>query len=78
MNDVENTYRVPQRAWRKWDWLARHVFNQTYASMLASQNLFLHPAQRPAPNDRWGTTCWNAAWTAADAVMGRDAVKERA
>lgn len=78
MTDVQNLYKVPQRQWKRWNWLAQHVFNQTYGGMTRSIDLFVHPKAPKVDPKHFDTTAWNAAWTAADAVMGRDAVKERA
>jgi hypothetical protein len=32
--------------------------------------LFKHPDAAEQVPEQWKTTCWNAAWIAADAVMG--------
>jgi hypothetical protein len=63
-----NRYKVPLKKWRKWNVVARRVFNETYSSMSENQNLFLHPHQDKISNRMWRTTAWNAAWIAADAV----------
>lgn len=64
-----NNHKVPLRHWRKWTPQARKVFNETYETMLENQELFLHPKQATVPQAQWKTTAWNAAWTAADAVV---------
>lgn len=64
-----NSHKVPMRHWRKWTPQARKVFNETYETMLENQGLFLHPKQATVPQAQWKTTAWNAAWTAADAVV---------
>lgn len=66
-----NPHKVPLRQWRKWDELARGVFNDTFETMVGSQNLFLHPRQDGPRAEYWKTTAWNAAWIAAEAVRIR-------
>lgn len=73
-----NTNKVPQKQWRKWTNQAREVFNSVYSQMRRDQAMFQHPNAKRQPREHWNTTAWNAAWTAADAVMGVDAVSERA
>jgi hypothetical protein len=63
-----NTYKVPKRQWAKWDETARRVFNGLHGVMLENKNLFLHPGQDAPRDEYWQTTCWNAAWEAADAA----------
>lgn len=65
-----NRYKVPKRQWRKWSALARHVFNELYGSMSQNAWAFQAPSvEANPPNKRaWKTTCWNAAWVAADAA----------
>lgn len=64
-----NSYRVQKRQWTKWSEAARTVFNDVYCVMAYNQGLFLHPSAKKASDEQWITTAWNAAWTAADAVM---------
>lgn len=72
-----NTFKVGKSQWKKWSDIAQRVFNETYEVMLANQSLFLHPKADPARVEYWTTTAWNAAWTAADAVMrGLDKIIE--
>jgi hypothetical protein len=65
-----NTYKVPKKQWGKWDQPSRRVFNDVYHTMLENKDLFMHPAQDPPRDEYWKTTCWNAAWTAAEAARG--------
>lgn len=65
---TKNQNRVPVKQWRKWSEPARRVFNRVYTTMMADQSLFLHPKAPPAKPAHWKTTCWNAAWIAADAA----------
>ena len=67
---VANRHKVSQSQWRKWNTLARKVFNEVYGTMKRNQSLFLHPRQSKAESKLWNTTAWNAAWTAADAIRG--------
>lgn len=67
---ASNSHKVPLKHWRKWTPQARKVFNETYETMLENQGLFLHPKMATVPQAQWKTTAWNAAWTAADAVVG--------
>lgn len=69
MSSSDNTHKVPLKQWRKWTPAARKVFNETYDTMLNNQGLFQHPKTAAVPQAQWTTTAWNAAWTAADAVM---------
>ena len=66
-----NIYHVPARQWRKWTEIARRVFNEVYSSMNGAQWVFLHPKQEKVSRSQWKTTAWNAAWTAAEAVMNQ-------
>lgn len=72
LNDVENTdaniYKVPLKQWRRWDSHQRAIFNHVYSTMKNNQEMFRHPKQAPMASEYWNTPCWNAAWTAADAV----------
>lgn len=65
-----NKYRAPKRQWAKWSGAARFVFNEVYGVMAGSQLLFKHPDAAEEIPAQWRTTCWNAAWIAADATMG--------
>lgn len=69
-----NRHRVPKFQWNKWRPEARVVFNETYATMRDNKECFLHPTLCGIglfSAKQWDTTCWNAAWIAADAA--RDA-----
>ena len=63
-----NLYHVPIEKWKKWSPQGRQVFNEVYSSLLLNQTLYIHPKQAPVSRKHWGTTCWNAAWTAANAT----------
>ena len=63
-----NRFKVPLKKWRKWNRVARKVFNETFSAMSSNQGLFLHPHQDKLSRRMWRTTAWNAAWIAADAV----------
>jgi hypothetical protein len=65
----ENHYKVPARKWKNWPDICQRVFNLTYAQMLNSQTLFMHPKADQQLQAHWATTAWNAAWTAADACQ---------
>lgn len=67
---VANKHKVSQNQWRKWNTLARKVFNEVYSTMKRNQPLFLHPKQSKTEPKLWNTTAWNAAWIAADAIKG--------
>lgn len=60
---------VPRSQWKKWPDIAQRVFNDTYEVMTENQRLFVHPKAAAIDIDHWSTTAWNAAWTAADAVV---------
>lgn len=65
-----NHHNVPTKMWRRWSDVGQFVFNETFETMRSNANLFKHPkdpVQKPV-EDHWTTTCWNAAWTAADAA----------
>lgn len=64
-----NHYRVSKNQWKKWPDIAQRVFNETYGVMCENQGLFEHPKTKAVPPEQWDTTAWNAAWTAADAVV---------
>jgi len=72
-----NVFHVPVREWKKWSIAGRQVFNEVYSSMRYNQKLFLHPKQTPPSKDHWGTTAWNAAWTAAKACAGNVVIETK-
>lgn len=74
---TENIYKVKPRVWKQWSEKAQQVFNSVYKFMMESQGLFLHPKAQRQPDLYWKTTCWNAAWTAADAVDEMDTQVEK-
>lgn len=63
-----NTHKVPKKQWMRWNEDERIVFNDLYDQMLVNQSVFTHPRTAVMPPDEWKTICWNAAWTAADAM----------
>lgn len=65
---VPNSYKVPENQWAKWNLYSRQVFNAVYCMMAYNQHLFKHPQDVETPLEYWQTTCWNAAWEAAEAV----------
>ena len=69
--EVPNTFRIPVKQWRTWDATARRTFNQVCGLMRSSPDLFMHPKQPKPKPFHWKTVSHNAAWIAADAVMGR-------
>lgn len=66
--EIENENKVAKSQWKKWSPQAKYVFNHVYATMKNNQALFLHPKTKEQDETHWNTTCWNAAWTAADAA----------
>ena len=66
---AKNLHKVPKKQWSKWPELSQLTFNETYVVMKHNQKLFLHPKQDAARQEYWDTTCWNAAWSAADAAL---------
>ena len=64
----KNSYRVGKTQWNIWTEEARRTFNEVYVTMRDNQDLFKHPKDDETKPKFWGTTCWNAAWVAADAV----------
>lgn len=72
---VKNEYGVAKAQWKKWPSLSRRVFNELYSTMLAQQELFMHPKDTKRDEVYWATTCWNAAWIAADAAKGEKCLK---
>ena len=65
---VPNTYGVQVKLWRRWSPQAREVFNWLYHAMTANQHFYRHPRSPVEPPEVWGTTAWNAAYEAAEAV----------
>ena len=74
---MKNKYNVQAKQWARWSEPARAMFNGIYSRMITDQGLFKHPETAMLPISRWETTAWNAAWMAADLLMGIDAVAER-
>jgi hypothetical protein len=50
----------------EWDDEQRALFSRLYRHMEANPGAFQHPSARPVPTEHWLTTCWNAAWCAAN------------
>ena len=65
---TSNSARVPKRQWAKWSENAKFVFNELYYTMAYNKTNFMHPGQDAPRDEYWETTCWNAAWEAAEAV----------
>lgn len=65
---TRNKFKVPKRTWARWTEVGRQVFNILFESMIANQSVYIHPKSSIRPQDHWRTTCWNAAWTVADAA----------
>lgn len=66
---IPNKFKVPAKQWKKWDSIwQKTTFNVVYETMLRNQEMFLHPKTDKIPPLQWKTVCWNAAWTAADAL----------
>jgi hypothetical protein len=66
MNPIRNIYKVPKAQWTKWDKESKYIFNSLYSHMMDNMDLYLHPKQPALQPLHWKTTCWNAAWIAAD------------
>lgn len=64
-----NRHKVPASQWQRWPDVAQRVFNETYAVLKANKTLYMHPMAAVPVDEYWKTTVWNAAWTAADAVV---------
>lgn len=69
-NGSRNAHKVPKKQWNRWNEDERIVFNELYDQMVQNQSVFTHPQTPEMPQDQWTTICWNAAWTAADAMKG--------
>lgn len=67
---AKNAYHVNKKVWQTWSKHAQGVFNRVYSAMVSNQEHFLHPYATAAKQLYWRTTCWNAAWVAADAADG--------
>ncbi len=67
---TKNLFRVHSSQWRKWSTAGHKTFNGLYSAMLTGSQHFAHPKQDKIPLRRWKTTCWNAAWIAADLASG--------
>lgn len=67
LDDSANRYRVPKKQWKRWGKTARRVFNHVYSAMRGNCRVYNHPGAAVNVN-HWQTVCWNAAWTAAEAV----------
>lgn len=67
--DKENQLKVPRSQWKKWSKTSRNVFENLFLMMEANPQLFNHPSAPTLSGKEWKTTCWNAAWMAADFVQ---------
>ena len=66
---IENYYKVPKKMWNRWNEAERNIFTTVYEVMLDSQDVYSHPKAAVQQQEYWTTTCWNAAWVAADTAM---------
>jgi len=69
MLETQNRHQVQKRQWHKWSPEARGVFNNVLSTMKKNQGIFMHPKDTLRREVYWETTCWNAAWIAADEAM---------
>ena len=68
MPRIKNPYKVPNKQWKKWSSEGKETFNFMMSWMTLNQELLLHPKGVKNKKIHWHTTCWNAAWVAADFV----------
>lgn len=61
---VQNIYKVPVKAWRKWCVTARATFNSTYDYM--REGVLFPELFNQLSNNTKRVVAWNAAWLAAD------------
>ncbi len=61
---VENIYKVPVKAWRKWYVTAQATFNSTYEYM--QQDVLFPELFNKLSTKTKRVVAWNAAWLAAD------------
>lgn len=64
--EAKNTHKVPKSQWKKWTIVGKHVFNMTFSTMMSNPNHYKHPEAPVVTEEHYKTTCWNAAWIAAD------------
>lgn len=74
---MKNLYKVTAAQWERWTETQHQVFNSVYLQMTSNPELYSHPKMDKIPEGQWKTVCWNAAWTAADAVLGVNAASRR-
>lgn len=73
----KNSYRVPKAQWSLWSEKARYIFNEVYVTMRDNQDYFKHPDDVETKPKLWDTTCWNAAWIAADAAKAAQYINKQ-
>ncbi len=66
---MRNKHKVPLKQWRRWSLVAQGVFNDTFDAMRPLRPDFFHPTAQVQTVEQWRTTCFNAAWIAAESVM---------
>jgi len=66
---IENRYDVAPDKWRNWSYICQRVFNETCTQMLENPSTYQHPDATAVVALHWDETCFNAAWTAADACQ---------
>lgn len=55
----KNVYEVKPSEWKKWGELRRHVFNETYATLLNCKT-------KGISNEQWESIAWAVASVAAE------------
>ena len=66
--DTENHYGVPSEQWHRWSRIQRKLFNCVYSQMVDNQAHYRERDRTATDAQDWETTCFNAAWTAADGL----------
>lgn len=70
--DTRNRYKVPLKAWRRWNRAERHVFNETFRNVRDEHSILatlpVHEALSEVPDASLRVFAFNIAWLAADAA----------
>ena len=63
-NKVQNIYKVPVKAWRKWTEAGRWAFNEMYGAM--GREVLFPESYNQLTAQAKDVVRWNVAWVAAD------------
>lgn len=65
---TKNIFKVNKKQWRKWNKLARKVFNEVYDAIKSGHKVIYPDGVMHLDKKTIQVMAWNTAWLAADAA----------